>query len=186
MLYTREFFDGVKEHLNPGGVVTLWVPMYESNEAAVKSQVATFFESFPHGAVFANNISGTGYDLVLVGLKDDKPIDINRFTERLASPEYAGVFHSLNEIGFYSALDLLATYAGRPSDLKDWLANAVINRDRNLRLQYLAGTGLNSYQADAIYKSMIASGVNYPDGFFAGSPNLIDILKQAIVSGQFR
>jgi spermidine synthase len=186
MLYTREFFDGVKEHLNPGGVVTLWVPMYESNEAAVKSQVATFFESFPHSAVFANNISGTGYDLVLVGLKDDKPIDINRFTERLAGPEYAGVFHSLNEIGFYSALDLLATYAGRPSDLRGWLANAVINRDRNLRLQYLAGTGLNSYQADAIYKNMVASGVNYPDGFFAGSPNLVDILKQAIVSGQFR
>ncbi len=29
-LYTREFFEVVKEHLNPGGVVTLFVQLYES------------------------------------------------------------------------------------------------------------------------------------------------------------
>src|SRR6185295_9923598 len=106
MLYTREFFEAAKEHLNPGGVVTLFVQMYESNEAAVKSEVKTFFEAFPHGAVFANNIQGTGYDLVLVGLKDDKPIDVNRMNERLSSPDYFQVAQSLREIGFYSAIDL--------------------------------------------------------------------------------
>ncbi len=186
MLYTREFFEAAKAHLNPGGVVTLFVQMYESNEAAVKSEVATFFEAFPHGAVFANNIQGTGYDLVLVGFKDDRPIDVNRFTERLNSPEYGQVAQSLREIGFYSAVDILATFAGRPNDLKSWLADAAINRDRNLRLQYLAGMSLNLYQADAIYKSMVAQGVSYPEGFFSGSPGLIDTLKQSIVSGQFR
>ncbi len=46
-LYTREFFDVVKRHLNPGGVVTLFVQLYESNEAAVKSEVATFLEGVP-------------------------------------------------------------------------------------------------------------------------------------------
>ena len=30
-LYTREFFEEVKEHLNPGGVMTLFVQLYESN-----------------------------------------------------------------------------------------------------------------------------------------------------------
>ncbi|HWN85692.1 MAG TPA: hypothetical protein VNN99_11095, partial [Vicinamibacterales bacterium] len=30
-LYTREFFDEVKQHLNPGGVMTLFVQLYESN-----------------------------------------------------------------------------------------------------------------------------------------------------------
>ena len=66
-LYTREFFEVVKEHLNPGGVVTLFVQLYESNEAAVKSEIATFLEAFPNGAVFANTINGQGYDLVLFG-----------------------------------------------------------------------------------------------------------------------
>ena len=29
-LYTKEYFELVKQHLNPGGVVTQWVPLYES------------------------------------------------------------------------------------------------------------------------------------------------------------
>ena len=29
-LYTKEYFELVKAHLNPGGVVTQWVPLYES------------------------------------------------------------------------------------------------------------------------------------------------------------
>ena len=66
-LYTREFFQVVKSHLNPGGVVTLFVQLYESNEAAVKSEIATFLEAFPNGAVFANTVNGQGYDLVLFG-----------------------------------------------------------------------------------------------------------------------
>ena len=54
MLYTREFFEEVKTHLNPGGVVTLFVQLYESSPAAVKSELATFFEAFPNGVVFGN------------------------------------------------------------------------------------------------------------------------------------
>jgi spermidine synthase len=66
-LYTKEFFDVVKEHLNPGGVVTLFVQLYESSPEAVKSEVATFFQAFPNGVVFGNTNNGGGYDLVLVG-----------------------------------------------------------------------------------------------------------------------
>ena len=54
MLYTREFFELVKSHLNPGGVVTLFVQLYESNTAAVKSEIATFMEAFPNGVVWGN------------------------------------------------------------------------------------------------------------------------------------
>ena len=40
-------------------------------------------------------------------------------------------------------------------------------RDRNLRLQYLAGLGLNLYQSDAIYRNMIKDS-QYPEGLFDG------------------
>jgi spermidine synthase len=186
MLYTREFFELVKEHLNPGGVVTLFVQFYESNEDAVKSEIATFFEAFPNGAVFANTIQGAGYDVVLFGQNESRPIDVDRMNQRLSSPEYAQVAASLREIGFYSAVDLLATFAGRPTDLQGWLKNAVINQDRNLRLQYLAGMSLNLYQADPIYQNMISYGVKYPESFFTGSPGIIDSLRQAIDTAQFR
>jgi len=46
-LYTREFWQLAKDHLKPGGVVTVFVQLYESTEEAVKSEIATFFEVFP-------------------------------------------------------------------------------------------------------------------------------------------
>src|SRR5207244_3981291 len=46
-LYTKEYFELCKQRLNPGGVVTQWVPLYESDGATVKSEIATFFAAFP-------------------------------------------------------------------------------------------------------------------------------------------
>jgi spermidine synthase len=55
----------------------------------------------------------------------------------------------------------------------------MINRDRNLRLQYLAGLGLNLYQSDRIYSDMVAHA-RYPEGLFTGSPSTIGALREAI------
>ena len=75
---------------------------------------------------------------------------------------------SLREIGMNSAVDLFSTFAGRASDLQPWLADASINRDRNLRLQFLAGMGLNLYQSDVIYSGMLAYARRFPDELFVG------------------
>jgi spermidine synthase len=184
-LYTAEFFDVVKEHLNPGGVVTLFVQLYESSDAAVKSEIATFLEAFPNGVVFANTINGQGYDLVLVGQLDHKPIDVDRVQARLDDPANAAIARSLAEIGVYSAVDLFGTYGGRKDDMGGWLAGAQINRDRNLRLQYLAGLGLNMYEAASIYRNMSAES-RYPEGLFTGSPETIDALRGAIARAHGR
>ena len=178
-LYTREFFQVVKSHLNPGGVVTLFVQLYESTEAAAKSEVATFLEAFPNGAVFANTVNGQGYDLVLFGQLENNRIDVDAVQARLADPANAPIAQSLREIGINSAVELLANYAGTPTDLAPWLADAMINRDRNLRLQYLAGMGLNRYESGPIYASMLQHA-RYPESMFTGSPATIESLRQAI------
>jgi len=178
-LYTREFFDVVKSHLNPGGVVTLFVQLYESSEAAVKSEIGTFLEAFPNGAVFANTVNGQGYDLVLFGQLDGGKINVDAVQARLSDPANAAVAKSLSEVGINSAIDLFGTFAGRRGDMKNWLSDVQINTDRNLKLQYLAGLGLNLYQSDAIYKAMIRDA-KYPDNLFEGSPETLTALKAKI------
>ena len=168
MLYTKEFFELVKQHLNPGGVVTLFVQLYESNPAAVKSEIGTFFEAFPNGIVWGNTNNGVGYDLVLLGQVEPTQIDVDGMEAQLMSPEMAPVAQSLREIGFNSAVDLFSTYAGQGPDLTGWLADAKINHDRNLRLQYLAGLGLNLYQSGRIYADMLAYA-RFPEQLFVGS-----------------
>ena len=178
-LYTREFFDVVKSHLNPGGVVTLFVQLYESSEAAVKSEIGTFLEAFPNGAVFANTVNGQGYDLVLFGQLEGGKINVDAVQARLSDPANAAVAKSLSEVGINSAVDLFGTYAGRRGDMKNWLSDAQINTDRNLKLQYLAGLGLNLYQSDAIYKAMIREA-KYPEDLFEGSPETLTALRGKI------
>jgi spermidine synthase len=178
-LYTQEFFEAVKRRLNPGGVVTLFVQLYESNLAAVKSEIGTFLEVFPNGSVWANTIEGRGYDLVLVGSVEPLRIDVDAVQRKLEQPEYAVLAQSLREIGMMSAVDLFATYAGNRSELAPWLQDAQINRDRNLRLQYLAGMGLNLYQSDLIYQDMVRHA-SYPEQLFTGSPGTLAQLREAV------
>jgi spermidine synthase len=83
-------------------------------------------------------------------------VNVDQIMIRLDRDDYRDVAASLAYVGFTSGLDLLATYAGRAADLAPWLADAEINYDRNLRLQYLAGLGLNSYREAAIYKDILA------------------------------
>jgi len=178
-LYTEEFFNVVKEHMNPGGVVTLFVQLYESNSAAVKSEVATFFKAFPNGVVWGNTNNGQGYDLVLMGQAEPVRINLDEMEAKLASPEFQEVAQSLREIGFNSAVELFSTYAGQPSDLAPWLADAQINKDRNLRLQFLAGLGFNLYQSGPIYSDMIQY-TKFPDNLFTGSDGLMQALREGI------
>jgi spermidine synthase len=82
------------------------------------------------------------------------------------------------EVGFYSAVDLFSTFAIRKPEADAWLADAQITRDRNLRLQYLAGLGVNLYQADEIYQDM-ARYRAYPEGLFTGSPGRMSAFRDA-------
>ena len=151
-LYSKEYYELVKTRLNPGGVVAQWLPLYDSDEETVKTELATFFSVFPNGTVWSNFLNGDGYDMVLLGRPDAGPINIDAIEQRLDQPNYAGVKDSLAEIEVHSATDLLATYAGRASDLQPMLTGVQINEDLNLHLQYLAGLGLNSLVSPQTYR----------------------------------
>ena len=183
MLYTKEFFATAKQHLNPGGVITIFVQLYQTSEEAVKSELATFFEVFPEGIVWGNTQDGEGYDLVLLGQANPAPINIDAVEERLQRPEYSRVAQSLSEIGFRSAVDLFSTYAGQGADLVAWRQEAAINFDRNLRLQYLAGWGLNLDQSFTIYRNIMKHS-RYPEKLFVGTEGRLQALRKAIAPTQ--
>jgi spermidine synthase len=170
----------LKQHLKPGGVVTLYIQLFETNLDAVKSAVATFFEVFPNGTIWGNPYQGRGHDMVLLGTVEPLRIDLEEMETRIG---YRGgtskVAQSLAEVGMNSPVDVFATYAGRKSDLTTWLRGAAINHDRNLRMQYLAGLGLNRDDAAAIYSGMIAYR-RFPQDLFATSQGRLESLREAI------
>ena len=180
-LYTKEFFEVIRDHLNPGGVVTVFVQLYESGTLAVKSEIATFLEVFPNGMIFGNTHQGGGYDIVLLGQVGEEKIDVDRIEARLQDPRFATVAQSLAEIGFYNGVELLSTFAAQGPQLRPWLSDAQVNRDRNLRLQYLAGLGVNKYEQAQIY-SEILQYRQVPPNLFVGTPDRLAALSSAIMN----
>jgi spermidine synthase len=167
-LYSKEYFELVKQHLRPGGIVTQWVPLYESDLATVKSELATFFDVFPNGTVWGNTVNGEGNDVVLLGQVEPLNLNVDALEDRWVRPDYVRVAQSLGAVNFRDAADVLATYAGRASDMKRWLAGADINDDMSMRLQYLAGMGVNFNDSASIYAEMLRYR-RFPHDLFTGS-----------------
>ncbi len=174
-LYSREYFQIVKDHLNPGGVVTQWVPLYESDSDTIKTELATFFAVFPNGTIWANNVGNKAYDIVLLGQNGPATIDLDQMARRWNGT----VAQSLGEVQFLSPVDLMSTYIGRNAELQKWTAGAHINGDMDLRLQYMAGMGLNSDILSTV-RWEIKDFYIFPEGMFIGPPEALDYLRRVL------
>ncbi|MHC4178239.1 MAG: fused MFS/spermidine synthase, partial [Planctomycetota bacterium] len=176
-LYSVEYFQHCKERLRPGGVIAQWVPLYETSSKAVKSEIATFMKVFPKGTIWSNDVDGAGYDIVLLAQVGPGKIDVDAIQERLDRPDHRLVQESLEEVGFPTSYDLMATYAGRGPDLAAWLKDAQINRDSNLRLEYLAGMSLNRSNEEEILETILMYYRWYPQSLFTTSDSAEDLLQ---------
>jgi len=112
--------------------------------------------------------------------------NVDRMVERFNHPRYAQVRASLAEVRLENVTDLLSTFAGQPDDLAHWLEDADINVDKNMRLQYLAGMGLNLYENTGIYNNMLSQGVSYPTDLFIGNEQVLTELEDKITRRQGR
>jgi hypothetical protein len=97
----------------------------------------------------------------------------------MSDARYRPVMQSLQEVGFDSPVTLFSTYAGNAPALTPWLRDATINRDRNLRLQYLAAAGANLDQSRQIYEQ-IASFRAFPDSLFTPDPFAQAMMREAM------
>jgi spermidine synthase len=199
-LNTVEYYQMCRDHLKPGGVMTLWIPLYQSDNETIKSVIATFFQVFPNGMVFSNDLNGKGFDAILLGQVEPTRIDLDRLHEKLNSPDYSRVKESLTEVGYgadiagikwkpnmwgNAEVSLLATYAGRAVDMSRWMENAQINTDRNLRLQYLAGMSVNVQMESEILNGILKY-YRFPEDIFSGSSERVQEMKLALQTAKRR
>jgi spermidine synthase len=174
-LYSLEYLQIARDHLNPGGVVTQWVPLYETDLESVKSEIATFAQVFPDTTLWNPDLLEEGYDLVALGRVAAAPISEAAVDARIAAAPR--VRQSLDAVMLPTAAALLGTYAGRGRDLEPLLAGAKINRERHLRLQYLAGLAANTDQRFYIFHELVKYR-RYPADLFVASAGLESQLRK--------
>lgn len=177
VLFSREYYAIVRSKLKPGGLATQWVPLYETDELAIKIQMRTFMDAFPHGTVWNTMISGKGYDVVLVGQEEPLRLDLAAMQARLDRNRRLAA--SLEEVKIPNVVDLMATYGTTGKDMTAWLADAPINRDFSLKLEYISGLALNRREHDPIYANMVA-GRRYPEAMFVTTPEMHKELRRRL------
>jgi len=86
-LYTREHFEAVRAHLEPGGLFCQWLPLYQLSEEELRVITATFLDVFPNAALFRGDFYGSFPIAALVGFTGDapKPEEIAVAARRLAA-----------------------------------------------------------------------------------------------------
>ena len=152
-LYSQGVLRAVQRHLNPGGMVTQWVPLYESTRDAVKSEMATFFDVFPEGTIWGNDSRARATTWSCSARTASWPIDLDAASERLGRRTRRAARRSAGW-----AFSASTASARSPAPLRTWRHGCRARpstRDRNLRLQYLAGLGLNVYAQEQITSALL-------------------------------
>jgi hypothetical protein len=67
--------------------------------------------------------------------------------------------------------------------MQAWFANAPINRDFSLKLEYISGLALNRQDHDLIYRNMTRART-FPAALFSGPRELLTELQSKILSGR--
>ena len=87
--YTKDFYQRLRQRLEPGGLVTQFVPVRMLSTPQVLDIVATFISVFPQSQLWFN-----GPEFVLIGRRADAfALDISSLEERLGRPEIRRDLH---------------------------------------------------------------------------------------------
>ena len=107
-LFTREFYQRIRTHLNPGGVLVQWFQLYEIDASLLASVMRALGESFPHYAVYAPS----DHDLLIVASGQPLPA---AGAHIFAQPTLA---QELRQVHVHVAGDLDARYLGSRATLE--------------------------------------------------------------------
>jgi spermidine synthase len=113
-LFTREFYQRIRGHLNPGGLLVQWFQLYEIDGALLASVMRALGEAFPHYAVFAPS----DHDLLIVASDAAVPLPA-----RARVFEEPGLARELFAVHLLSAGDFDARYLGSRATLEPLFAS---------------------------------------------------------------
>ena len=172
-LFTKEFFEGAKARLAPGGLICQWAHTYTISEQDLKSIVATFTSVFPNGTAWMVNDND-----VLMVASVDPVLPLLGNIERNWSRGNAAA--NLAEVGAMEPFALLSLYAAGPAELAAYSAGADILDDDRMRLEFSAPRELHNASASDNDASLTAAGA-------AGTtPEIIRALREKATAAQWR
>lgn len=138
-LYTKDFYQGARRQLNPGGVMAQWFHLYAMTEDDIALVYRTFFEVFPHGGIYRTSPG----DILLIGTEAPVEMTKERLDEVFTADSRASFW--LASLNLVDPQMLLGTYLADRSEVLNWLGTrgpGLLNTDDRPLLEFRAPLGL--------------------------------------------
>jgi spermidine synthase len=137
VLYTREFYQLVRDHLADDGLFVEWVPRHGLRTAEFKIIARTFQSVFPHSSLWvAHGVDEQGQFVsyaLLVATPKPLSIDVARLRDRLSA---GSVWEDLAPYGLQSPAGFLDSFICAEDNLQQWIGPGPINTDDLPYTQY--------------------------------------------------
>ena len=102
-LFTREFYQRIRGHLNPRGILVQWFQLYEIDPSLLASVIRALGEAFPHYVMFAPS----DHDVLIIASASPIPLPA-----KAAVFDHPGLAKELRTVHVLSPGDLDARYLG--------------------------------------------------------------------------
>jgi len=130
-LYTREYYESIRDRLAPGGVICQWMPMYQISPTRLRSAMKSFAGVFDSATFWYVKNHG-----LLVARRGDPTIDYDILARRFENPV---VRDDLASIGIESPEQFLSLLLLGPEEIQAFVAaepDVPINTDDFPYLEY--------------------------------------------------
>jgi spermidine synthase len=129
-LYTREYYEALKQRLRPDGVVCQWMPMYRISKKSFDVAFRTFVSVFPNASFWY--VRGHG---LFVATQDNFSVDYKNLEQRIEDPVIQADLASIN---IRNAAQFMSYMLMGPDQIRTYLeANpGPLNTDDNAYLEY--------------------------------------------------
>ena len=125
-LFTTEFFRIVRSRLNPGGMYSQWLNLFNMDDYTLSAILNSFYSVFPYGVSFIDVASA---DMILLGSGRPMRFDFVRMEQRLSRPR---VRRLLRTHGIANAEQLLWYFGLSRREALQAAGGARQNTDTNL------------------------------------------------------
>jgi spermidine synthase len=132
-LYTREYFELCRRHLRPGGVVSMWLPLYSLTTESYLAIVRAFWEVFPETCIWYDPIVLNEFTVV-TGSTGKGPVQLH--WEALADPALTA---TLAEAGVSDPQSLAAMLMLGPREVAALVSDVLPHVDDFPEVEYRSG-----------------------------------------------
>ncbi len=125
-LFTRDYFECAKAHLNKHGLFMSWIDTYMTESAPiVNSVIGTVMDVFPHVTLWCPTPEPATF-FVIVGSQEEQDFSIQHILNEFRKP---AVSESMAKITMNDAADVFRCYVADENDIRRFIKQPIINTD---------------------------------------------------------